>query len=362
MFLRELTEKRELNIFVTENKFGSFLQSWEWGEFQKSLGRRIWRVGVYNSIADDPATREANELLAAATIIEKRLGLGKSYLYAPYGPVYRTDLNSVQKEDCTRYILTKVRQITAATKNQEEIFFRLEPCLYPAEVGNFFVNQGLVKTTAVQPHDTEVVDLTEAESWLLKKMHPKTRYNIRLAERKGVKVRLARDQKDMEIFWRLMEKTSQRDNFHSHPKNYYENLWNFFRESDLPDQMHLTVVILLAEYQNKPLAASLLGFFGSRVTYLHGASDYQHRELMASHRLQWEGIKLGKANGYLLYDFWGVRPEQREIHKGSKEEKWAGVTRFKKSFGGREVNYVGTWDWVYEPRWYRIYQLGRKLL
>lgn len=362
MFLREINKKKELNFFVTENFGGSFLQSWEWGDFQKSLGRNIWRVGVYKSIDKDEDSEKDNELLAAATVIEHPLGFGLSYLYSPYGPVYWDDLDYHQKEECTRFIMTELRKITQETKNQEEIFVRIEPRLGPDEVGNFFVNEGFKKVHAMQPQDTQEIALNESEAWLLKQMNAKTRYNIRLAERKNIKIREALDNGDMDVFWNLTKLTTARDNFHSHERSYYERLWNFFRESEIDNQMHLTVKILIAEFEKKPIAAIMLGFFGGRVVYLHGAFDHKFRNLMAPHLLQWAGIKMGIKHGYSFYDFNGIKPENRILNKKDKENKWEGVTRFKKSFGGEEVNYAGAWDWPYSASRYLLYRLAYKFL
>jgi len=258
--------------------------------------------------------------------------------------------------------MSDLRSITAETKNQEEIFVRIEPRLDPEELGNFFINDGWQKTHAIQPQDTQVVELNESEAWLLRQMHPKTRYNIRLAQRKNVKVREALDDHDVDIFWHLMQLTTSRDGFRSHERSYYEKLWSFFREYDIDDQMHLTIKILIAEFEKKPIAAIMLGFFGGRVTYLHGASNHNFRQLMAPHLLQWEAMRLGIKHGYSYYDFNGIKPTGRKLDKKDKAQKWDGITRFKKSFGGEEVNYIGTWDWPYSKTRYAIYRLAHKLL
>ncbi len=374
MFLHEVADKKELNIFVTENFGGSFLQSWEWGEFQESLDRRVWRVGVYRLLNNDKdinidelnikkeELKNNEELLAVATVVEHPLGLGLSYLYCPYGPVYSDVLSVRQKENSTHFIMSDLRDITIKTKNEEEIFVRVEPRLKPDEVGNFFINEGWVKAHAVQPQDTQVVELNESEAWLLRQMHPKTRYNIRLAQRKNVKVREAMDDYDIDIFWYLMQMTTSRDGFRAHERSYYKKLWNFFREYDIEDQMHLTIKILIAEFEKKPIAAIMLGFFGGRVTYLHGASNHNFRQLMAPHLLQWEGMRLGIKYGYSYYDFNGIKPVNRELAKNDKAQSWEGITRFKKSFGGEEINYIGAWDWPYYKTRYRLYRLVHKLL
>ncbi len=111
------------------------------------------------------------------------------------------------------------------------------------------------------------------------------------------------------------------------------------------------VELFLADFKNKIIAANIVVFWEKTAIYLHGASDYEQRNLMAPHLLQWEQIKEAKKRGCIEYDFWGI-----------DEKKWPGVTRFKKGFGGREVEYPGAFDLIFQPVWYKIYKIGRTLL
>ncbi len=350
MFLEQIKEKETLNTFVSNSRDGQFLQTWEWGEFQKSLGRQIWRVGVYKS---------AGELRAVATIVSHPLPFGLSYLYCPYGPVFLNDSSTPQREEIIKLVLTKLRSITVETKNYLEIFARIEPRIEWEQIGNFFQNLKIKKTTAVQPQDTQIINLKTTPEELLKQMHSKTRYNIRLAEKKGVKIREAREKSDFEIFWKLMQITTKRDGFHSHEKSYYESLWqSFYTTSN--NNMNLSVKILLAESDDKPVAAIMLGLFGTKAVYLHGVSDHKYRSLMAPHLLQYEAMKLAQSSGMTDYDMWGIKPTNRHLDNKSKEDRWTGITRFKKGFGGAEVNYAGAWDYVYDKKLYLLYKLVRK--
>jgi lipid II:glycine glycyltransferase (peptidoglycan interpeptide bridge formation enzyme) len=179
-------------------------------------------------------------------------------------------------------------------------------------------------------------------------MKQKARYNIKVAEKHGVRARISNQpEKDFEEFWRLMQLTAKRDKIKSHPKDYYFKQLSFFGG----DKNGVTEMkLFLAEWRNKIIAANIVVFFGGRATYLHGASDYEKRHLMAPYLLQWEQIKEAKKHGCAKYDFWGI-----------DEKKWPGVTRFKKGFGGEEVEYLGAWDYVFQPTWYKVYRLARKL-
>jgi len=279
----------------------SFLQSKAWLDFQKLLGRKVWQV-------------------EGVGIIRYNLPFKKSYLYSP----------RCEGKFFSALFLEKTKEIA---KKENSIFFKAEP------QENIDLKQfGFVKAHDIQPQKTLILDILRSEQELLEKMHHKTRYNIGLAEKKGVKVK--KDRTLFEEFWRLMQETTKRDGFRSHPKDYYKKLL------EIPN-----TELFIAEYQNKIIAANIVVFYDKQAIYLHGASDYEHRNLMAAPLLQWEQIKEAKKRGCIEYDFWGI-----------DEIKWPGVTRFKKSFNGKEIEYPGAFDLIFQPFWYKIYQIARKIL
>lgn len=349
MEVREVNSMVELNNFVAANWGGQFLQTWEWGDFQATQNHQVWRLGIY----------EQHDLLATAQFMLHSLPFSHAYLYVPHGPVFKNNLDSIQKEKILKLFLSKARDITISTNKKSEIFLRLEPKLTPVELGNFFFNLGFKKTQAVQPQDTQVIDLSKNLTEILGEMHPKTRYNIKLAGKHGVVVSLAEKLDDFLIFFDLLKATAQRDHFKIHTFNYYKKMWEMFHNTDIADQSKLTIKLFLAEYQQQVLAAGLFSFFGDRVVYLHGASTQIHKELMAPYLLHWEVISQAKKYGYSMYDLYGVKPTQRKLQSNDREIKWQGITRFKKGFGGQEINYVGAWDWVYDKKWYAFYKLAK---
>lgn len=277
----------------------SFLQSIEWADFQKSLGRKTWQMD-------------------SVSIIKYNLPLGKSYLY---GPRCR---GSFLSED----FLKKIKEIA---KEENAIFFKVEPM----EINKNF---GLAKSQDIQPTRTLILDITKSEQEILASMHYKTRYNIKLADKKGISVK--KDKSKFEDFWQLIQETSKRDSFRPHPKEYYRKML------EIPG-----VELFIAEYQDKIIVANIVVFHKKIAIYLHGASDYKHRDLMAPHLLQWEQIKEAKKRECVEYDFWGI-----------DEKKWPGVTRFKKGFGGKEISYPGAYDLVFQPLWYKIYKIAKRIL
>lgn len=295
----------------------SFLQSQNWLNFQKSLGRKIWQIEGIN-------------------IIEHNLPFGKSYLYSPRANPPK-DFDGFMK---------KIKEIA---KQENAIFFKLEPAFASLRRGEALEKFGFKKSTNIQPTKTLILDITKSEQELLNAMHYKTRYNIQLAVKKGVKThRSLLKAQHLEDFWRLMQETIKRDKFKPHTKEYYRKML------EIPG-----VELFVAEFDGKIIAANIVVFYektaprlrSGQAIYLHGASDYEHRNLMAPHLLQWEQIKEAKKRGCAEYDFWGI-----------DEEKWPGVTRFKKGFGGKEVIYPGAYDLIFQPTWYSIYKIARKIL
>lgn len=306
---------------------GSILQSWGWGEFQKSLGQKIYRFSP-------PAGGDDFVNLA----VETELPLGKKYLYCPRGP-----LGNVE---------AALLDLKKMQSDRSLIFARLEPAQkvdLPTAVKN------------IQPENNWLLDLEPTEEQILIGMKPKTRYNINLASRKGVIVREG-TQSDLLIVWQLLLETANRNKIRLHSQNYYFQMWEHLNRKHLK--------ILIAEYHGQPLAGMILTLFGSTATYLHGGSGPKMKEAMASYLLHWEAIKIAKSLGLKYYDFGGVAPSfdspsRRGGPQHEENHSWTGITRFKKSFGGFVVQYPGAYDLIYSPIWYNVYKqarLARKLI
>jgi len=325
MQIIDITSKQQLNDFVGSQKMSQFLQSWQWGEFQAKVSGRVWRIGVL----------DGDKLVASAKIITKSLPIGKKYFYCARGPIIGP---RVGREEATGLLFQRIKELA---EEAGVMFLRFDPVNKTKDL-NYKINGGekLIRTHDVQPATTLILDLTKTEKELLSAMHQKTRYNINLAEKKGVKIVLG-DKARFEEFWNLLDQTSDRDKFRPHGRDYYKAMIEL---SDNP------VKLFFAQYRGRPIATALISFFGDTATYLHGGSANEDRNAMAPYLLQWHGIKSAKANGQKYYDFHGI-----------DEVKWPGVTRFKKGFGGEEVNYPGTFDLVYDPGWYSIYKMVRKV-
>lgn len=296
-------------------KSGAFLQSYEWGEFQASLGRRIERI-----VVDDAR----GIMLAQAVLLD--LPFGQTYWQVSKGPLGNMPM------------LEMTRELTERLSGGS--FVRIEPTIAPKKAW---------KTKDVQPSVTAILDLTVGKQAIAAGMKPKTRYNIRLADKKGVVVR-ASAEPVIEDLERLLEQTAVRDRFSLHPLTYYAKMLEVLKSGEV------IASLAFADYDGRPLAANVTIDFNGQRTYLHGASSNLHRNVMAPYALHQYLIDEAIDNGMVSYDFWGVAPVG-----ASKKHSWAGITQFKLGFGGEIVVAPGTFDVPTNMIIYGLYR-GSKVL
>jgi peptidoglycan pentaglycine glycine transferase (the first glycine) len=328
-------DRNSINNYIASQKHSQFLQSWEWGEFQEKTGKKVIRLGF----------EENSKPFFALTLIKNSLPLRLNYFYAP-----RIDLNNFNNNQLD-FIISEIKKIA---KTHRIIFLRMDlvnDCLI---LNTKYLIQ---KTIHVQAEKTSILNIDNSKEDLLKNMHHKTRYNIRLAKKKGVKIRVA-EEKDFDNWWRVMTETKERDGFRLHSREYYKKMLKFEirnskTETNSKSQIlnsKMELKLLLAEFENKIIAGNIVALFGDMAAYVHGASSNQYRNVMAPYLLQWEAIKMAKEKGIKYYDLNGI-----------DENKWPGVTRFKKGFGGKEIKYPGTYDLIFNQMWYNVYGVLRKI-
>jgi peptidoglycan pentaglycine glycine transferase (the first glycine) len=214
----------------------------------------------------------------------------------------------------------------------------------------------------IQFKNTVLVDLSPSEEEMLARMKQKTRYNVRLAEKKGVTLRIGTPQ-DMSMLYKMYAETSVRDGFVIRDEGYYKTVWKIFMTNNassvasaqLPiTNYHLSRSIpiaepLIAEVDGEPVAAIFVFYFAGRAYYVHGMSRNAHREKMPTYLLQWEAMKRAKAKGCTVYDLWGAPDVFDE-----SDSMW-GVYRFKDGLGGKVARTLGAWDFAPNPLWYKMY-------
>lgn len=311
------------------------VQTWEWGTFQESQGHKIYRLGVF-----DQQKMVSAYSLSFHKIPHTNFSIGTILR----GPEIDTDL---------------IKNVRKIAQEENAIFVKMEPDVIEKIYDNKyqliknkssllnFPNLVVSPKVAFYPHSF-IIDLTLSEDELLANMSPKTRYNIKVANRHDVKIIKATTDAGFETYLKLLFDTTKRQGFYLHSENYHRQLWKTLKGTGMVDIFH-------AVYQNEVLAAFMVFNLKDRLFYPYGASLDTHREVMAPTLLMWEVIKYGQSLGLKSFDTWGCLGP--DAHEG---ETGFGFHRFKQGYGGNLVQFVGTYDLVINPQLYKIYNLVDK--
>ena len=305
------------NQFLLQHPNTHLLQSGEWGELKSAFGWKPARIVSGN---------------AGVQILFRKLPLGFTIGYIPKANVMET----------------LWQEIDSVCKQNRAIFLKLEPDLWNDQQPGTWNLELRTSPHNIQPPRTIVVDIKSSEEEILARMKQKTRYNIRLAEKKGVTVR-AWD--DLEAFHKMMLLTGGRDGFGVHSLEYYKHAYELLQPKQMGE-------LLVAEYEGKPLAALFVARYGDRAYYLYGASTDEERNRMPTYLLQWDAMKWAKARGCEDYDLWGVPDEDEgtlEANFETRHDGLWGVYRFKRGFGGELKRAVQAMDRVYNTLLYSFY-------
>jgi lipid II:glycine glycyltransferase (peptidoglycan interpeptide bridge formation enzyme) len=325
-------DRERYNAFVASSPQADVLQSWEWGEIKRPSG---WAPRRYLVWKDD-------RIVAAASILRTRPTKAvPPLLYAPRGPVFKDEAG--------------LRAIVEAVRRDAGGAFVLKcdpPIEATAPEANIlqhagFIDAGGAGFGGVQPKAVMILDITPDEEKIFEGFKSKWRYNVRLAERKGVTVAEAgRD--DLGAFYGLLTETARRDGFLVRGRSYFETLHDTLAPRGV-------LQTFLTRYEGQPIAGAILFTFGRRATYVYGASSNEHRNVMPNHLMQWEMMRWAKRRGYEIYDFRGVSPKRDGV---AAEEHIAGLNRFKEGFGARYVEYVGELDLPLRKLWWKTWRAG----
>jgi len=317
----------EWNQFLRTQPNVHLLQTGEWGELKSAFGWEAVRL-VRGEIG--------------VQILFRKLPLGFTVAYAPK-PVFSNRLSVIGDQFWM--------EVDSVCRQKRAIFLKIEPDLWTdtaaheLRITNYELH---ASPHNIQPPRTLVVDISCAENEILARMKQKTRYNIRLAEKKEVTVR---PWEDIPAFHKMMLVTGGRDGFGVHSLEYYRLFYELFHPKGMCE-------LLLAEYESKPLAALMVARSGKNAYYLYGASTDAERNRMPTYLLQWEAMRWAKARGCETYDLWGVPDEDEAALEANFEKRrdglW-GVYRFKRGFGGELKRAAQALDRVYNPLLYKLY-------
>jgi lipid II:glycine glycyltransferase (peptidoglycan interpeptide bridge formation enzyme) len=315
------------------------LQSFEWGEFREKTGVKVIRKGVF----------EGEKLTAGYQLtIHKIPKTNFTIGYLPKGAMP------------TKKIIEELKKIG---REEKCIFIQVEPNVRQMENGKWQMeNLGLC--LAAHPLFTKytfVLDITKTEDEMLQNMHPKGRYNIKVAKKHGVEVVEDNSEKAFEEYWRLTEETTKRQGFYAHTKQYHKHQWEIFAHPQMENgkwkmENRLTSHIFLAKYEGKILTAMLFFVFHDTLYYPYGASSNEHRNVMHSNLTMWEAIRFGKKLGLKKFDMWGAMGPDPDT-----KDPWFGFHNFKQKFGPEHVEFIGSYDLVINPIFYQAYKVADKL-
>ncbi|MGC7871726.1 lipid II:glycine glycyltransferase FemX [Desulfosporosinus sp. SYSU MS00001] len=320
------SEKSRFNMFLAKHQKGHVLQSWEWGEIKSHTGWLPWRLVV----------EEDGELVAAVSILERKIPvLGIPIFYASRGPVL--DWKNTALFDV---VLAEIRKLA---KKRGAVFLKVDPDIPSSEkeLEQFLVARGFRSAETgkgfegVQPKYVFRLDISPDEEALLSNMHQKTRYNIRLAQKKGVQIRRG-TREDLPEFYRVLKETTERDQFLVRAYSYFKDLYDSLVPAGLGE-------LFIGEFEGKVIAGTLAFVIGDKAWYIYGASSNSYRNVMPNYLIQWEMIRWAKSLGCALYDFRGVPGHLTE------DNPLYGLYRFKKGFNGEYTEFIGEWDLVYRP-------------
>jgi lipid II:glycine glycyltransferase (peptidoglycan interpeptide bridge formation enzyme) len=327
MEIREINSKEVWETFLAELKPASFLQSWNWAEFNTKTGHNVLRLGIYE-----------NEILIAVAMVLKVTAKRGSFMFAPH-------INLPTKFDLQVMTKALTSYLIPIAKKEKCAFIRLSPLVEnSAENNQAFIGAGYKEspTHMMHPEHTWILDIRPSEAELLAGMRKTTRYSIKKAEKDGVIIKSSANRADLDKFLAVYDTTVKRQEFKPFSREYFSTEAEIF----LRDNQAL---LFFAEYQGEIVGSAFIVFYGDSAFYHHGATTRKFEKLTDAQALQWEAIKEAKRRGLSFYNFWGVVSETAIKHP------WFGLSTFKRGFGGFEKNYVHAKDYVLSSRYWITY-------
>jgi len=366
-------DAREWNELIAGLPGPHLLQTWEWSQVKSKYGWEpmpcIWFNKPKRADKLDQLDKsDMSDIVAAAMLLKRRIPIAGfaarlNILYIPKGPLMDWTDDPLRKR--------VLDDLQSYAKEQGAIFLKIDPDVVlgtgipegsptSPDVGIYNGGQAvmsdlkrrgwLFSSDQIQFRNTVLIDLSPSENEMLARMKQKTRYNVRLAARKGVTVRPG-TMDDLPMLYKMYAGTSVRDGFVIRDEEYYRTVWQTFMQSSIFNRKSSNphAEPLIAEVDGEPVAAIFVFYFAGRAYYLYGMSREIHREKMPNYLLQWDAMRRAKGAGCDVYDLWGAPDKFDE-----SDSMW-GVFRFKEGLGGQVMRTLGAWDFTPRPFWYKMY-------
>lgn len=327
MIIRVLREE-EKNAYnaVVEHP----LQSWEWGIFRKRTGVDVERIGFFN---------QGKLVRGIQVTFHKIPKLNKTVGYVPKS--YMPDAEQI---DVLKQLAKKHNAV--AIKIEPNVAKPIDSPSGHDVIQKFLLDNGAVPGRPLFTKHTFQIDLSRSEKELFGNLDSKTRYNVRLASKKGVQIFENTTKEGMESYIEILGETTNRQGFYAHSPDYFRTMWESVGNSGM-------MRIFSAVYEEQVIVSWIVFVFNGVLYYPYGASLSAHRDVMASNLMMWEMIRFGKSQGCHTFDLWGSLGKDPD-----KKHPWYGFHRFKKGYGGQLIEFLGTYDIVTNPLYYKLYRFG----
>jgi lipid II:glycine glycyltransferase (peptidoglycan interpeptide bridge formation enzyme) len=325
MEIREIENKEIWEKFLLNYEEKTFLDSWNWGDFQKKIEDKVWRLGIYNN----------QELKGVALVVKVKARRG-TFLFVPHGPIGEKEILPV--------LVNKLKELA---RKERACFIRIAS-IWNKENTKLFKNLGFKDAPIhMHPELTWELDITYEEEEILRGMRKTTRYLIKQAyKNEDIEIIKSTDINDLEKFDQVYEKTALRHNFVPFSLDYVKKQFSCFSADN-------QIMIFLGKYKGIIVSSAVIVYWQNNGFYHHGASISKYNKIPVSYLMQWEAIKEAKERGCRKYNFWGIAPEDNKNHP------WAGLSLFKKGFGGYSKEYVKTQDLPISVRYWFTYVFER---
>lgn len=320
--IREATEK-DKQVF---NKLARHpLQSWEWGNFREKTGVLVTRF----------IETVAKKDVSAFQITWHKIPKTNRWI----GYIPKSDFPSGEM----------IETIKKEAKKRKAIFVKFEPNVRADKKPDYDLTSVFASGKPLFTKFTFILDLKGSEEELFARLNQKTRYNVRLATKKGVKIEQDNSEEAFEQYWRLTEETTKRQGFYSHTKDYHRKMWKEMTSNGMGQ-------LFKAVYEGETVSMWMIFVLNNKLYYPYGASSTKHKEVMANNLLMWEVIRYGKKMRCSEFDMWGSLGNDPD-----QKDSWYGFHKFKQGYGGELVEFAGTFDLVVDPFSYKVYLLAEKL-
>ncbi|MBL7159181.1 peptidoglycan bridge formation glycyltransferase FemA/FemB family protein [Candidatus Microgenomates bacterium] len=314
VLIKEIKEKNIWEQFVLSDENGSFLQSWNWGEFQKTMGEKVFRLGIF----------EEEQLVGVCLLIKIHAKRG-NYLICPAGP-----LINWEKISHFKILLKYLKKLG---KKENASFVRIRPPIKDTKENRDWFQTLGCKPAPMHLHAerTWFLDITAKEENLLAGMRKTTRYLIKKADRDGVEIFQSDEIKDIAYLYYLQKQAVSRHQFVPFSKKHFVNMFKVFSKDNQAS-------LFLAKYKNEIVSIAMIMLYKEEAVYHYAATSSKYPKISSSHLLIWKAILEAKKQNFKTFNFWGIAPPNKHHHR------FAGVTLFKKGFGGYEEVFLHAHD------------------